>query len=96
MGGRPAFPGRAPPYGYGRGAYPIMDRPPPPGTPGISSGYQARCSLPRASRVGLASLTARSSSQSMCITLQTVPLPLVQHVLMQTCWDGNKRCMCRW
>ena len=46
MGGRPAFPGRAPPYGYGRGAYPIMDRPPPPGTPGISSGYQARCSAP--------------------------------------------------
>lgn len=39
MPGRAIFPGPARGYGYGRG-YPPMERPPPPGTPGVSSGFQ--------------------------------------------------------
>ena len=41
MGGRMGFPPRG--YGYGgRGGFPPMERPPPPGTPGYSSGFQVR------------------------------------------------------
>jgi len=43
--GMPPFPGRGPgppfaPYPQGGGAYMPIERPPPPGTPGVSSGYQ--------------------------------------------------------